>query len=355
MFFRRGNDQRSNCIRHMVHRAELSSLLSVLVGAALVSCSHGKDVDIMASFPVAGKVECVLMAENVLEGLPYGFVVADSSLLAFSSSMGAAQLFSYNLKDGTRHYSLKFGRGPGESLHANSIQLRGDSVYVSVDPGMIYSYDRAELINRSNVIPRSSRRGNGLIAADGSVISFSRNIDDESNSTMYCTETKVDTSWWGVFPEDEIAYPAGDESKQTAWQGKLVLSPDGDRGLFLFYYALGFDIIGIPSKTVSHHVWLTPQVSVKHIDMLGVNVVKPDEHYVRNFIDVAACRDGFYMLYTPDGARKYVLSYDWEGAPIKVYEVEEASRLIYVEPDGGAVYLLSANENGTCDLLSFQL
>ena len=309
----------------------------------------------MASFPVAGKVECVLMAENVLEGLPYGFVVADSSLLAFSSSMGAAQLFSYNLKDGTRHYSLKFGRGPGESLHANSIQLRGDSVYVSVDPGMIYSYDRAELINRSNVIPRSSRRGNGLIAADGSVISFSRNIDDESNSTMYCTETKVDTSWWGVFPEDEIAYPAGDESKQTAWQGKLVLSPDGDRGLFLFYYALGFDIIGIPSKTVSHHVWLTPQVSVKHIDMLGVNVVKPDEHYVRNFIDVAACRDGFYMLYTPDGARKYVLSYDWEGAPIKVYEVEEASRLIYVEPDGGAVYLLSANENGTCDLLSFQL
>ena len=338
----------------MVHRAELSSLLSVLVGAALVSCSHGKDVDIMASFPVAGKVECVLMAENVLEGLPYGFVVADSSLLAFSSSMGAAQLFSYNLKDGTRHYSLKFGRGPGESLHANSIQLRGDSVYVSVDPGMIYSYDRAELINRSNVIPRSSRRGNGLIAADGSVISFSRNIDDESNSTMYCTETKVDTSWWGVFPEDEIAYPAGDESKQTAWQGKLVLSPDGDRGLFLFYYALGFDIIGIPSKTVSHHVWLTPQVSVKHIDMLGVNVVKPDEHYVRNFIDVAACRDGFYMLYTPDGARKYVLSYDWEGAPIKVYEVEEASRLIYVEPDGGAVYLLSANENGACDLLSFR-
>lgn len=339
----------------MAYRTEIKCLLLGLVGAALVSCGHGKDVDIMASFPVADKVECVLAAENVFDGVPYGFVVADSSLLAFSSSMGAAQLFSYNLKDGTRHYSLKFGRGPGESLHANSIQLRGDSVYVSVDPGMIYSYDRAELINRSNVIPRSSRRGNGLIAADGSVISFSRNIDDESNSTMYCTETKVDTSWWGVFPEDEIAYPAGDESKQTAWQGKLVLSPDGDRGLFLFYYALGFDIIGIPSKTVSHHVWLTPQVSVKHIDMLGVNVVKPDEHYVRNFIDVAACRDGFYMLYTPDGARKYVLSYDWEGAPIKVYEVEEASRLIYVEPDGGAVYLLSANENGTCDLLSFQL
>ena len=338
----------------MAYRTEIKCLLLGLVGAALVSCGHGKDVDIMASFPVADKVECVLAAENVFDGVPYGFVVADSSLLAFSSSMGAAQLFSYNLKDGTRHYSLKFGRGPGESLHANSIQLRGDSVYVSVDPGMIYSYDRAELINRSNVIPRSSRRGNGLIAADGSVISFSRNIDDESNSTMYCTETKVDTSWWGVFPEDEIAYPAGDESKQTAWQGKLVLSPDGDRGLFLFYYALGFDIIGIPSKTVSHHVWLTPQVSVKHIDMLGVNVVKPDEHYVRNFIDVAACRDGFYMLYTPDGARKYVLSYDWEGAPIKVYEVEEASRLIYVEPDGGAVYLLSANENGACDLLSFR-
>ncbi len=338
----------------MVHRAELSSLLSVLVGAALVSCSHGKDVDIMASFPVADKVECVLAAENVFDGVPYGFVVADSSVLAFSSSMGAAQLFSYNLKDGTRHYSLKFGRGPGESLHANSIQLRGDSVYVSVDPGMIYSYDRAELINRSNVMPRSSRRGNGQIAADGSVISFSRNIDDESNSTMYCTETKVDTSWWGVFPEDEISYPAGDESKQTAWQGKLVLSSDGDRGLFLFYYALGFDIIGIPSKTVSHHVWLTPQVSVKHIDVLGVNVVKPDEHYVRSFIDVAACRDGFYMLYTPDRARKYVLYYDWEGVPVKAYEVEEESKLIYVEPDGGAVYLLSANENGACDLLSFR-
>ncbi len=338
----------------MVHRAELSSLLSVLVGAALVSCSHGKDVDIMASFPVAGKVECVLAAENVFDGVPYGFVVADSSLLAFSSSMGAEQLFSYNLKDGTRHYSLKFGRGPGESLHANSIQLVGDSVYVAVDPGMIYSYDRAELIDRSNAMPRSSRRGNGLIAADGSVISFSRNIDDESNSMMYCVETKVDTSWWGVFPEDEISYPAGDESKQTAWQGKLVLSPDGVRGLFLFYYALGFDIIGIPSKTVSHHVWLTPQVSVKHIDVLGVNVVKPNEHYVRNFIDVTACRDGFYMLYTPDGARKYVLYYDWEGIPVKAYEVEEDSKLIYVEPDGGAVYLLSANENGACDLLSFR-
>mgnify|MGYP002515363506 CR=1 FL=1 len=338
----------------MVHRAELSSLLSVLVGAALVSCSHGKDVDIMASFPVAGKVECVLMAENVLDGMPYGFVVADSSVLAFSSSMGAAQLFSYDLKDGARHYSLKFGRGPGESLHANSIQLVGDSVYVAVDPGMIYSYDRAELINRSNVIPRSSRRGNGQIAADGSVISFSRNIDDASNSMMYCTETKTDTSWFGFFPEDEISYPAGDESKQTAWQGKMVLSPDGSHGMFLFYYALGFDIIGIPSKTVSHHIWLTPQVSVNHVDVLGVNVVKPEKNYVRRFIDAAAAYEGFYVLCTPDGARKYVLYYDWEGIPVKAYEVEEDSKLIYVEPDGGAVYLLSANENGACDLLSFR-
>lgn len=338
----------------MVRRAEISYLFSSLVLTAVVSCGHGKDVDIMASFLASDKAECVLAAENVFDDMPYGFVVADSSVIAFSSSMGQEQLFSCNLKDGARHYSLKFGRGPGESLHANSIQLIGDSVYVAVDPGMIYSYGRDDLTSRSNVMPRSSRRGNGMVAAGGSVISFSRNIDDESNSMMYCTESKADTSWWGVFPKDEISYPSGDESKQTAWQGKMVLSPDGSHGLFLFYYALGFDIIEVSSKTVSHHVWLTPQVSVNHVDVLGVNVIKPDKSFVRNFIDATAAYDGFYALYTPDGTKKYVLSYNWDGVPVKAYEVGRKSRLIYVEPDGRTVYLLSADENGSCDLLSLR-
>lgn len=321
----------------------------------LVSCNHQiQETDVLSTFEDVEKIDCTLEVERIFDDMPYGFVVIDSTLVAFSSSMGQDQLISYNLKDGSRCSSLKLGRGPGESLHVNSIQYFRDSLYISVDPERIFSYAIKDVLHKSNVLPGNSLEGNGMVAEDGSIISFSRNVEDESNSMMYCTSNSTSKIWWGKFPEEKMEYPSGDETKQTAWQGKMILSPDTSKGLFIFYYAVGFDLLDIKTQKVVHRIWCTPRVSIEHIKALGINIVKPAKKFILNFIDASASQDYVCILYTPDGKSKFLLVYDWSGSPVRAYQMDRMAEKIYVSPDNRILYFLSKNEDDVCNLQSIK-
>ena len=146
-----------------------------------------------------------------------------------------------------------------------------------------------------------------------------------------------------------MEYPAFDESKQTAYQGHLVISPDCTKAVFVFYYAIGFDVLDLGAHTVRHFFWKHPQVNIQYIDMLSVNLVKGTDGWQRGFCDAGVTDKHIYLLYKNTDA-SFVLVYDWDGEPVKAYSFEEEVIKIFVEPTGTKLYTLSIDENYECDL-----
>lgn len=108
---------------------------------------------------------------------------------------------------------------------------------------------------------------------------------------MYASIPRNDSTvvYWGTFPEeDKMEYPAFDESKQTAYQGNLFISPDCTKAAFVFYYAIGFDVLDLSGHTVRHFIWKYPQVKIQYVDMLSVNLVKGADGWQRGFATPAS-------------------------------------------------------------------
>lgn len=169
---------------------------------------------------------------------------------------------------------------------------------------------------------------------------------------MYASIPRNDSTvvYWGTFPEeDKMEYPAFDESKQTAYQGNLFISPDCTKAAFVFYYAIGFDVLDLSGHTVRHFIWKYPQVKIQYVDMLSVNLVKGADGWKRGFCDASVTDEHIYLLYN-DAGTSYVLVYDWDGEPVKAYSFEEEVIKIFVEPTGTKLYTLSADEDSNCDL-----
>lgn len=225
-----------------------------------------------------------MTVEGIIDSEPFGFAVRDSIAFFYSSMMGEDQLLAVNMNDNKRYTALKIGRGPGEAIHVNSIALSGDTLNVEAEPEMTLQYriDRIPetLLKPFNVIEHPGVLGRGEMTA------FLHNYDDPENSTMYASIPRNDSTvvFWGKFPEgDKMEYPAFDESKQTAYQGHLVISPDCTKAVFVFYYAIGFDVLDLGEHTVRHFFWKHPQVNIQYIDMLSVNLVKGTDGWQRGF------------------------------------------------------------------------
>ena len=186
----------------------------------------------------------------------------------------------------------------------------------------------------------------------GEMTAFLHNYDDPENSTMYASIPRNDSTvvYWGTFPEeDKMEYPAFDESKQTAYQGNLFISPDCTKAAFVFYYAIGFDVLDLSGHTVRHFIWKYPQVKIQYVDMLSVNLVKGADGWQRGFCDASVTDEHIYLLYN-DADTSYVLVYDWDGEPVKAYSFEEEVIKMFVEPTGTKLYTLTSDEDSNCDL-----
>lgn len=309
-----------------------------------------EEVDLLKSFEDAKKLSPDMTVEGIIDSEPFGFAVRDSIAFFYSSMMGEDQLLAVNMNDNKRYTALKIGRGPGEAIHVNSIALSGDTLNVEAEPEMTLQYriDRIPetLLKPFNVIEHPGVLGRGEMTA------FLHNYDDPENSTMYASIPRNDSTvvFWGKFPEgDKMEYPAFDESKQTAYQGHLVISPDCTKAVFVFYYAIGFDVLDLGEHTVRHFFWKHPQVNIQYIDMLSVNLVKGTDGWQRGFCDAGVTDKHIYLLYKNTDA-SFVLVYDWDGEPVKAYSFEEEVIKIFVEPTGTKLYTLSIDENYECDL-----
>ena len=311
---------------------------------------EGEKVDLLKSFDDAKKLSPDMTVEDIIDCEPFGFAVRDSIAFFYSSMMGEDQLLAVNMNDNKRYTALKIGRGPGEAIHVNSIALSGDTLNVEAEPEKTLQY-RIDCISETSLKPFNVIEHPGVLSR-GEMTAFLHNYDDPENSTMYASIPRCDstTVFWGEFPEgDKMVYPAYDESKQTAYQGHLLISPDCTKAAFVFYYAIGFDVLDLGEQTVRHFIWKLPQVKIQYIDMLSVNLVKGTDGWQRGFCDASVTDEHIYLLYKNTDA-SFVLVYDWNGEPVKAYSFVEDVIKIFVEPAETKLYTLSIDENSECDL-----
>jgi len=331
----------------------ISKYLIILL--LLASCNKPK-INILGDFSDCRELTKPLVIDGIFEDMPYGFVVADSTIAAISSQMGENQLFCVNIPSGERTSTLKIGRGPGEAFHANSIQIQEDTISVAVDPEETFRYLLQECKSGNSAMPIISLKHSGIVAGN-EIIAQGHNHDDKGNSTLYSSVIIKDTviRYWGDFPYgDKMKYPLEDESKQTAYQGHLFASPDGSKAVVPLLYTVGFDVIDIRSHSVKHHIWITPQVTIRHIEELNVNLVRRAPAYETGFDDASATNQAIYLLYKK-GNLSYVLKYDWKGKPETEYKIGPVDlEKIYVAPDGSKLYAL-ANDEKKCNLYIFDI
>lgn len=314
-------------------------------GTVDLLCGHGEAIELIPSY----------IDDNVFDRFPYSIVVKDSIVLGISSEFGEGQLQTYDICSKRQEFYLKSGRGPFESLHVNSLSLSGDTVNVSVLPDATCRYLIAEDRSENCLVPLSMEPSEGVFLND-EILSFKRNPEAVQDSFMFCSYSLLDStrSYWGLFPDnDEIKYPEYDESKHTAYQGDLYLSPDRGKALFVYYYAIGFDILDPASQSNEHYISKTPQVTVKHVEELNANFVRGTERWQRGYAEAQVTDSCFYLLCEQNGT-SYVLEYDWEAEPLRLFCFEEIIRNIFVTSSGDSLFAIVDN-NGSCSLAVYDL
>lgn len=319
------------------------------------ACAHKEIMPaILDSFPETVELSdgTVLIEDYLFE--PYRIQVSDSLLFAYSSSCGEDQILVTvlpTLKDIT---FLKIGRGPGEATHVNGLQILGDSLFVSVDPKMIYSYSISNILDGKFQPNAAYHDINGFFVGTDLVFCEERNLKDKKNSTMYqLRDLQGETSFFGDFVESDTEFPEHDYTKQTAYQGKMYVSPDCSKAIFVYLYAIGYDIIDIPSLTVEHHVWKAPQVTVRYISELDANIVKGSPERETGFSEGCATENNIYLKYISDN-QTYILKYDWKGKESTLYKVNLEITRFFVDEQEASIYAL-VPEDDRLSLIRYNL
>lgn len=301
--------------------------------AVLSSCGH-PEAGLQAVLDSFGET-VELSGPEVVDGdffpKSYGLVNSGSNVFSYSSSGGSEQIGVLDLNTGRRQSFLKKGHGPQESTHVNALQVSEDSLFAYVDPEKIYSYHVDSDGTVSEVC--SSSEDCGMRLCNGRSLSFRKNCSDSLNTTMYCSKDgpSAEALYFEKFPFRDDKIPFEDNSLQTAWQGKLVVSPDGKKSCFMFYYALGFDVIDSETLAVSHHLWTSPQVYMKRVDALKINLVRKIDG-AETFEDCCVT-DNFIYISCRKSDVDYLLKFTWDGAPVTKYVLDSKLEVICVDRD----------------------
>lgn len=134
--------------------------------------------------------------------------------------MGKNQIIVKNINTRSMYSTLMIGRGPAEAVHVNSIRLAGDTLNVEAEPLKTIQYK----IDCGSTVPLKLLGvvdRPGVLLSD-SMLAFLHNHNNPENSTMYA------------------------------------------------------------SLSVSHFIWKYPQVKIRYIDELSVNLVQEKEGWQRH-------------------------------------------------------------------------
>jgi hypothetical protein len=296
---------------------------------------------------------------------PSRIVVLDSLVFA-SEWQSDPMIVCYDMETQTINRFLRKGRGPGEVSNLLRLYAGGDStIQATVDPGGLFIYNKADI--RNAVMPDeiiSLKEGysafNSIVkAGPGSVIFMGKDPENtKSPKTRFCIyDLKTDrVHCFGEYPsrdENVKNIPAEDFSRQTAYQGDVVVRPDGSRAVAFYLYAVGFDIIDIKERTVvQSKFYQYPTVSSEYIPEIQANVIRRVPESYRGFINAFCSNDYIYFLYTDktfgeadSTTGRHILKYDWDGNPVCHYVLDEEVNSFTMDKSEENLYATRIDEN----------
>lgn len=299
-------------------------VLSFLLLCAACSCSSDAEEPaqerILKAFAVTENPPMLQKVSYLGMDECHGMLANATTVFSFGNSVPGYQLAINEVSSSGEVWGLlQKGRAFGESAHVSGIQITKDSLYVSAEPNRLFVYSLDSLSHHKpypehayEIEPLAS---NVIRTSEGDFLYIRRNLDDPRNSTLYKLVREDGSELhFGEFEPLDIELPADDESKQTAWQGKMTASPGMDKAVCLFSYAAGFDLIDVRSQRIIRCLWERPNVVVRAVPQLKINMIRPAEDFSNIFRDCCVSDEYVYLLArTTDGAEYWVLKYDWSG------------------------------------------
>lgn len=332
----------------------------IIIVALLIvqSCAHNEhktvEEQVLSEFSRIDRIEILEQVTNdCLEDI-WGMVAYSPFLFAYGNSLSGNQVSvtDYSQNNITTSYFVSKGRAKGETSHVSGIQATCDSLFVCVDPWTIWGYSIND-VKIKNYLPKIAYEAESLaqsiVRIDGpGFLYIRRNIEDPNNSTIYKKINKNIASSFGEFEQMDVSFPNDDESKHTAWQGKIITSPNLKNALCLFSYAIGFDLINVSSEKITRKMWDVPRVSIQPIPQLKINMVRPQEDFSPIFKDCCASNDFVYLLGKTNKLGCIVLKYNWNGDPISISKLPKEIDIISiaVEENDRNVYLAIRESQG---------
>lgn len=331
---------------------------AIMVIAILLSCSSGQQKSQLESDFASAEH---LNEYEMLDATDYiDRLEVKGDYIVFKISNRPQQACLVNTATDRKVYFLTEGRGPGETTNLIDISFFDErTVQASVDPESIMLFDVDSLLAGKTMPEFVYRLSEGQCAfpnitkiSEHEVLYCGKSRGYTDNPTNFCIES-VETGMikgLGIFPDDEItkSIPTEDYSLQTAYQAKVRPSPDKDRAVAFYFYALGFEILDTKASTViSSRMYSPLGAKVAYNEVMNANFITRDPEALRGFLDVAVTEEYIYLLaslkrFCDDNYNKgqEVYRYSWDGTPDKHFQLALPTSSIAVSADDKTLYAI---------------
>lgn len=354
----------------------MNRLLLIIAIVSLVSCrGHESDDKLLSYFD--GVPTRVVASDTSVELEQYGILVPKKIALYDGSYIirknKAENYVDILNPDGTVISCVKKGRGPGELVDIGSCQVKGDTLFVygrsqnkllALDiPGTLAS--RKQQILEERKIGSSDMR-----ASEQMVMPVFLQL---SNNRVYAIGMFGDTSLYVELsqngtPIGGVPGPALDDSRIDNMAQRVLnassvmsISPDGTRLAAAYNQIAALSFADTEPELRERWSKVFFQPSLWFPDQAQGVVVGYNRDGKSTFHDIQAFDDCVYALYSgvdhgigneEDPSHcNHLLVFDWDGNPLKRYDLEEAIVGFYV--DGGTLYGIASNPSAR--VLRFRL
>ena len=346
-------------MKRFMHSAVLHGIIGAAMVCAAAACTQRSDRElVLDDFSEAVRIapsDSVDLEQFGIYGaykaIPY------DGWYAVHKFGGSNALDIISIQNKEKIECLRIGRGPGEVSHIGGIQEYAGDIYAfDVNLKTLYSIDIAESIAAGeqkfaeSLNLRKNDKPHDFLNEPYSLFKF--------KDGLIATGIFQNGIWFGSIDENGniisgiplVDFESTKElsaTERSAFQLSSYISvcPDGSRGVCAMLYCGAFSIFDI-SGNILHEKMRKIYYEPKVISMSG-EMISPahDGEETKGFFSAESTEDLIYLLYSGRTWNEYsdaysecshLLVYDWDGNPVRRYELEKTINSIYLHE--GRIY-----------------
>lgn len=354
----------------------MNRLLLISTIIILVSC-RGQEYEDKLLSCFDGVPACELTSDVAVELDQYG-VLSPKKIVLYKGSYIIKKTKAENFldvltTDGAVISCVKKGRGPGELVDIGSFQVQGDTLFVfgrSQKKLLVIDIPGTIASQRQQILEEKQIGLSDMSVSEQMAIPVFLQL---SNNRIYATGMFGDNSLYvelspsGV-PISGISGPALEDNKIDDMAQRVLnassvmsISPDGARIAVAYNQIAALSFANTEPKLMERWSRVFFQPSLWHPDNVTGVVVGYNRDDISTFHDLQAFNDNVYVLYSGKNHEgdneedpshcNYLLVFDWDGNPLKKYELENA--IVGFHVDGNILYGVSSSPSAR--VLQFRL